>query len=103
MRVMALTRRAPEVQWYACACRLFSLTHVASGVQVSKNQYDKVWDYIETGKQEGAKLVMGGVKRSGKGFWVDPTSTKFQLRINSLAPHGFPSLHGYTTQYEDRK
>jgi aldehyde dehydrogenase (NAD+) len=42
--------------------------------QVSKRQYDRVWGYIESGKQEGAKAVLGGVKRPGKGFYADPTS-----------------------------
>ncbi|SJL01942.1 related to aldehyde dehydrogenase [Armillaria ostoyae] len=43
------------------------------GPVVSKVQYDRVWGYIEAGKQEGAKPVIGGVKRSGKGFYVEPT------------------------------
>lgn len=41
---------------------------------MSKVQYDKVWSYIEAGKQEGAKLLLGGEKRAGKGYYVDPTS-----------------------------
>jgi len=45
----------------------------AGGPVVSKTQYDRVWGYIEAGKQEGAQVVLGGVKRSGKGFFVDPT------------------------------
>ncbi|KAF9058079.1 aldehyde dehydrogenase domain-containing protein [Panaeolus papilionaceus] len=43
------------------------------GPVVSKGQYDRVWGYIESGKQEGAKVVLGGDKRSEKGYWVDPT------------------------------
>ncbi|KAF8076295.1 aldehyde dehydrogenase domain-containing protein [Lyophyllum atratum] len=43
------------------------------GPVVSKGQYDKVWGYIEAGKQEGAKAILGGAKRPGKGFFVDPT------------------------------
>lgn len=43
-------------------------------IQVSKVQYDKVWGYIENGKAQGAKLALGGQKRPGKGFFVDPTS-----------------------------
>ncbi|KAF5369841.1 hypothetical protein D9758_001136 [Tetrapyrgos nigripes] len=46
---------------------------VAGGPVVSKTQYDRVWSYIESGKAEGAKIVLGGEKRSGKGFFVDPT------------------------------
>jgi acyl-CoA reductase-like NAD-dependent aldehyde dehydrogenase len=43
-------------------------------IQISKGQYDRVWSYIEAGKKEGAKAILGGVKRAGKGFYVDPTS-----------------------------
>ncbi|KAK7470746.1 hypothetical protein VKT23_002166 [Stygiomarasmius scandens] len=46
---------------------------VAGGPVVSKTQYDRVWSYIESGKAEGAKVVLGGEKRPGKGFFVDPT------------------------------
>ncbi|KAI0775410.1 aldehyde dehydrogenase domain-containing protein [Irpex lacteus] len=46
---------------------------VGGGPLVSKVQYDKVWSYIEAGKSEGAKLVLGGEKRSSKGYYVDPT------------------------------
>ncbi|KAJ7699995.1 NAD-aldehyde dehydrogenase [Mycena rosella] len=45
----------------------------AGGPVVSKTQYDRVWSYIESGKQEGAKVAVGGTKRTGKGFFVDPT------------------------------
>lgn len=44
------------------------------GFQVSKTQYDKVWGYIESGKSEGAHLLIGGTKRNVKGYFVDPTS-----------------------------
>nr|BAV14019.1 aldehyde dehydrogenase [Pholiota microspora] len=43
------------------------------GPLVSKGQYDRVWNYIESGKKEGAKVALGGSKREGKGYWVDPT------------------------------
>jgi len=43
---------------------------------VSKAQYDKIWSYIESGKVQGAKLVLGGQKRPGKGYFVDPTSER---------------------------
>ena len=43
-------------------------------IQVSKAQFDRVWGYIESGMAEGAKVVLGGQKRSTSGFWVDPTS-----------------------------
>ncbi|OJA16986.1 hypothetical protein AZE42_00575 [Rhizopogon vesiculosus] len=43
------------------------------GPVVSKTQFDKVWRYIESGSAQGAKLALGGQKRPGKGFFVDPT------------------------------
>ncbi|KAF9263495.1 NAD-aldehyde dehydrogenase [Marasmius fiardii PR-910] len=43
------------------------------GPVVSKVQYDRVWGYIESGKSEGARVVLGGEKRGTKGFYVDPT------------------------------
>ena len=43
------------------------------GPQVSKEQQDKVWSYIESGKKEGATLLAGGDKYSGKGYFVKPT------------------------------
>ncbi|KAI0771504.1 NAD-aldehyde dehydrogenase [Trametes elegans] len=43
------------------------------GPVVSKAQYDKIFSYIEAGKQQGAKAILGGEKRPGKGYFVDPT------------------------------
>ena len=44
--------------------------------KVSKTQYDRVWSYIESGKKEGAKVVVGGEKRTTPGYWVDATSAR---------------------------
>ena len=48
---------------------------VLQGPQVSKRQQERVLGYIETGKQEGARLVTGGgvPKHLSKGFFVEPT------------------------------
>ncbi|EIN10716.1 NAD-aldehyde dehydrogenase [Punctularia strigosozonata HHB-11173 SS5] len=43
------------------------------GPVVSKTQYERVWGYIEAGKQAGAKCILGGTKRPGKGYFIDPT------------------------------
>jgi aldehyde dehydrogenase (NAD+) len=43
------------------------------GPQVDKIQYDKILNYIESGKQEGAKVMLGGEKLSGGGYFVQPT------------------------------
>ena len=46
------------------------------GPVISKQQLDTVLGFVESGKQEGAKLVAGGQRLtigSGKGFYVAPT------------------------------
>lgn len=47
------------------------------GSQISGRQLDRILDYIEAGKQEGAKLLCGGERDSdgqkAKGFFVKPT------------------------------
>ena len=32
-----------------------------------------MWSYIESGKQEGAKVLVGGERCRGKGYFVFPT------------------------------
>jgi len=43
------------------------------GPQVDKIQFDKVLGYIEAGKKEGAKCVLGGGRAGNKGYYVQPT------------------------------
>lgn len=44
------------------------------GALASKKQFDKVKSYIEKGKKEGAKLLIGEVpEKNGKGYYVGPT------------------------------
>lgn len=45
------------------------------GPQVSQAQYEKVLSYIDIGKKEGARLVLGGEanKDAGKGYFIKPT------------------------------
>ncbi len=45
------------------------------GPQISKRQQERVLAYIEKGRQEGARLVVGGgiPKQLPKGFYVEPT------------------------------
>jgi hypothetical protein len=56
--------------------------------QASKEQHDKILSYVEIGKQEGAKLLMGGkVATLGEGlddgYYIQPTA---------VCPHP-PSLY----------
>ncbi|KAF4981443.1 hypothetical protein FZEAL_2755 [Fusarium zealandicum] len=47
------------------------------GPQVTKAQYDRIMSYVEVGKQEGAKLELGGQPFNkvgdGRGFFIEPT------------------------------
>jgi acyl-CoA reductase-like NAD-dependent aldehyde dehydrogenase len=43
------------------------------GALVSKKQLDRVAGYVRLGVQEGAKVVAGGDRRSGKGYFFKPT------------------------------
>jgi aldehyde dehydrogenase (NAD+) len=43
------------------------------GPQVDKLQFEKVMAYIEAGKKEGAKCVLGGKRLGTKGYFVEPT------------------------------
>ncbi|MCZ6696542.1 MAG: aldehyde dehydrogenase family protein, partial [Acidobacteria bacterium] len=43
------------------------------GPQVSEAQMNRVLSYIEKGSSEGARLVCGGARPSGTGYFVQPT------------------------------
>jgi aldehyde dehydrogenase (NAD+) len=43
------------------------------GPQVDSAQFDKVMDYIGSGRKEGAKLVCGGERVGDKGYFIQPT------------------------------
>merc|ERR1712032_1289559 len=43
------------------------------GPQVDKIQFDKILGYIESGKSEGAKVILGGGRNGDKGYNVQPT------------------------------
>lgn len=49
--------------------------NVVVGPQVSQMQFDKIMKYIEIGKSEGARVVLGGEANpsAGKGFFIKPT------------------------------
>jgi aldehyde dehydrogenase (NAD+) len=43
------------------------------GPQIDKAQFDKILEYVEHGKNDGAKLVTGGKRYGDKGFYIEPT------------------------------
>ncbi|KAF2215694.1 hypothetical protein CERZMDRAFT_94093 [Cercospora zeae-maydis SCOH1-5] len=48
-------------------------TGVNHGPQVSRAQFDKVLNYLEQGKKEGARAVTGGNKLDRDGYFIKPT------------------------------
>lgn len=46
---------------------------VQQGPQIDDEIYSKILGYIESGKQEGAKLESGGKRFSNQGFFIEPT------------------------------
>ena len=54
------------------------------GPLVSKEQLDRVTGYLESGLSEGAEAVVGGKKRPGAGYFVEPTvmvKTKPDMKV----------------------
>ncbi len=43
------------------------------GPLISQRQLDRVTGYIESGKTEGAQVVVGGERRAGEGYFLAPT------------------------------
>ena len=48
-------------------------TDVDQGPQQNEEQFNKVLHYIDSGKKEGAKLLMGGNRIGTEGYFVEPT------------------------------
>lgn len=46
---------------------------VFQGAQTTEDQYQTVMSYIASGKEQGAKVLTGGVRCGNKGFFVKPT------------------------------
>ena len=54
--------------------------NVMMGAQVSNDQYEKILNYIDVGKQEGAEVLIGGAayqnEKYPNGFYIQPTVFK---------------------------
>jgi phenylacetaldehyde dehydrogenase len=66
--VEGVARRAKKIQ---VGPGLDPATHM--GPLVSEEQQNRVCGYLESGIRDGAKALAGGQKRSGKGYFVEPT------------------------------
>ncbi|MEI6069067.1 MAG: aldehyde dehydrogenase family protein [Methylococcaceae bacterium] len=56
-------------------------TETMVGAQASKQQFDKILDYVQIGKEEGAEVLMGGEIASlgsgfSEGYYIEPTIMK---------------------------
>ncbi|MEI6333019.1 MAG: aldehyde dehydrogenase family protein [Methylococcaceae bacterium] len=56
-------------------------TETMVGAQASKQQFDKILDYVQIGKDEGAEVLMGGEIASlgsgfSEGYYIEPTIMK---------------------------
>jgi aldehyde dehydrogenase (NAD+) len=54
------------------------------GPQVSQIQYDRIMDFIDSGKSEGATVHLGGDRNGTEGYFINPTiftNTKPNMRI----------------------
>ncbi|KAM0750500.1 aldehyde dehydrogenase [Meredithblackwellia eburnea MCA 4105] len=43
------------------------------GPQTSQLQYDRIMAHVQSGKEEGAKILMGGERHGTEGFFIQPT------------------------------
>src|SRR5690606_12806160 len=72
------------------------------GVQVSKPQYEKILNYIEIGKEEGAEVLVGGQvqKHEGEddnGYYIQPTILKGHNKMRVFQEEIFGPVVSLTT------
>src|SRR5437868_6327545 len=48
-------------------------SETTQGPQISQEQFDKVMGFIDAGKKEGAKLLVGGNRVGNRGYFIEPT------------------------------
>lgn len=54
------------------------------GPQVSQIQFDRIMEYIDSGKSEGAKVHLGGNRHGSEGYFIEPTiftETRPEMKI----------------------
>jgi aldehyde dehydrogenase len=77
-------------------------TETMVGAQASKQQFDKIMEYIEIGKQEGAEVLIGGKVESldgefGEGYYIQPTVMKGQNKMRIFQEEIFGPVISATT------
>jgi len=76
--------------------------NVMMGAQASQDQYEKIMNYIEIGKQEGAEVLTGGVSaglNSGleNGYYIKPTILKGHNKMRVFQEEIFGPVTSVTT------
>jgi aldehyde dehydrogenase len=71
------------------------------GAQASNDQYEKIMNYINIGKQEGAKLLIGGESFANEhypgGYYIQPTVFKGNNSMRIFQEEIFGPVLGVTT------
>ncbi len=71
------------------------------GAQVSNDQYEKILNYIDIGKQEGAELLIGGEKFNNEtypnGYYIKPTVFKGNNKMRIFQEEIFGPVLSVTT------
>ena len=65
-------------------------------LQVDKDQFEKILELIESGKQQGAKLECGGGRHGDKGYFIQSTvfsGVTDDMRIAQEEVLVFPKLY----------
>lgn len=72
MRQRTLSKAVGHVRWQPLSTRKPGCPprHV---LQIDQNQFEKILDLIESGKEEGAKLECGGSAMEDSGLFIKPT------------------------------
>jgi len=83
-------------------------TDTQIGAQASAQQFDKIMSYIDLGRKEGAKVLLGGEQASvgnglEKGFYIQPTLFKGQNNMRIFQEEIFGPVVGVTTFKNDEE
>jgi len=77
-------------------------TETMVGAQASKQQFDKIMEYVEIGKNEGAEVLIGGNVESlegeyGEGYYIQPTVMKGHNKMRIFQEEIFGPVVSVTT------
>lgn len=72
------------------------------GAQVSKPQFDKILNYIEIGREEGAEVLVGGEAQvhegeTAEGYYIQPTILKGHNKMRVFQEEIFGPVVAFTT------